>query len=180
MLAVSRRNDKAWETLYRLNWPFVRAIVYRRLGSVEGLAEDATQEVFYRLIRSCPFPSLRDPEAFRGYIWRVSDNVARTYRRRLLSRQELSVPGDPEEVADPIPPQGQQEVELQELMEESWQQLSLSERHLLSLLVAGHTIKDIAKKIDVSYGAAAIRVWRLRAKLHKSLVLNGILAAEIK
>ena len=49
VLAVSRRDETAWATLYKQMWPFVRAIAYRRLGSVEGLADDAAQEVFARL-----------------------------------------------------------------------------------------------------------------------------------
>jgi RNA polymerase sigma factor (sigma-70 family) len=179
VLAVSRRNEKAWETLYKQMWPFVRAIAFRRLGSVNGLAEDAAQEVFIRLIRSCPFSRLRDPDAFRGYVWRVSDNVARTYRRRLLSHQELSRSDEWEE-ADSIQSRGQQDVELEELMEQSWQRLNFSERRLLRLLIYGHSIKEIAKEVGVSYGAAAIRIMRLRGKLYNSLVLNGIMAAEIK
>jgi RNA polymerase sigma factor (sigma-70 family) len=180
VLAISRRNEEAWQTLHKQTWPFVRAIVYRRLGSVNGLAEDAAQEVFIRLIRSCPFSRLRNPDAFRGYVWRVSDNVARTYRRRLLSHPELPLSDERDEVADSIQSRGQQDVELEELMDQSWQRLSHSDRRLLRMLIYGHSIKEIAKEIGVSYGAAAIRIMRLRGKLYNSLVLNGIMTAEIK
>ncbi len=181
VLAVSRRDENAWATLYRQMWPFVRAVVYRRLGSVEGLADDAAQEVFARLLRSCPFSRLREPDAFRGYVWRISDNVARTYRRRLISRHELPLPGGEEqEVADSRQARGQQAIELKELMQQAWRRLSFSDRRVLRMLVQGHSTKEIAREIGVSYGAAAIRLMRLRSKLRNSLVLNGILAAPTR
>lgn len=182
VLAVSRRDEAAWETVFRQMWPFVRTIVYRRLGSVEGLADDAAQEVFSRLLRSCPFSRLREPDAFRGYVWRVSDNVARTYRRRLLLRPTTPLPAAEHEeaaLADTITARRLHgDLELKQLLHQEWRELGGSDRRVLRLLVEGHSIGEIAAALGVSYGAAAVRLMRLRIRLRKSLVLKGIMVAR--
>lgn len=177
VLAVSRRDDAAWEKLYRHAWPFVRAIVYRRLGGVEDLAEDAAQEVFIRLLRSCPFSELRSPDAFRGYLWRVSDNVARTYRRRIMARQVM-LTKEEALAANDASPDGPDDIELGQLLQDVWRGLSAPDRRLLRMLVEGYSIREIAHKLGVSYGAAAIRLMRLRNKLRKSFVFKGLLTAR--
>jgi len=182
VLAVSRRDEDAWETVFRVMWPFVRATVYRRLGSVDGLAHDAAQEVFSRLLRSCPFQRLREPDAFRGYVWRVSDNVARTYRRRVLAHPTTTLTdGDQETLADGETVAGQrvqEELELRQLLQHEWRQLGGVDRRALSLLVRGCSIGEIATALGVSYGATAIRLMRIRSRLRNSLTLKGILAAR--
>ncbi len=178
VLAVSRGDEAAWERLYRLSWPFVRAVVYRRLGGVEGLAEDAAQEVFVRLLRSCPFEDLQSPDAFRGYLWRVSDNVARTYRRRIASRPTVPLTDDAASQIYDASANLADEVQLGHLLNDVWSRLSDPERHVLRMLIEGQAIGEIAKKLGVSYGAAAIRIMRLRGKLRKSFVFKGMLAAD--
>lgn len=182
VLAVSRRDEAAWETVFRQMWPFVRTVAYRRLGSVEGLADDAAQEVFARLLRSCPFSRLREPDAFRGYVWRVSDNVARTYRRRLLARPTTPLPAAEHEdaaMADTITARRlHDDLEVKQLLHQEWRGLNASDRRALRLMVEGHSIGEIAVALGVSYGAAAIRLMRLRIRLRKSLVLKGIIAAR--
>jgi RNA polymerase sigma factor (sigma-70 family) len=175
VLAVSRRDEKAWENLYRLCWPFVRTVVYRRLGGVEGLADDAAQEVFVRLLRSCPFAKLRSPDAFRGYLWRVSDNVARNYRRRIATSPTVALP-DEEGFGVSGPGAGlPEDVELGHLLQDLWHGLSSPERRLLRMLIDGYTVREIADKLGISYGATAIRVMRLRGKLRKSLICKGLM-----
>jgi RNA polymerase sigma factor (sigma-70 family) len=179
-LAVRRRDREAWETLYRVMRPFVYSVAYRRLRGSAALAEDATQEVFLRLVRSFPFGRLRKVDALRGYVWRVADNVALTYRRRLLAHPTVPLDDEREEVSAAEHPAGTDwisEVEIKELLNEIWQELSAADRRLLKMLLAGYSIKEVADAFAINYSAAAVRVWRLRAKLRKSLVFNGIDAA---
>lgn len=177
-LAVSRRDERAWERLYRYAWPFVRAIVYRRLGGVEGLAEDATQEVFIRLLRYCPFPELQSPDAFRGYLWRVSDNVGRTYRRRIMANHTVALPDDEATGSSDAGAGSAEDIELGQVLQDVWRTLKGPERSMLQMLVEGYSISEIAQTLGLSYGAAAIRLMRLRTKLRKSFVFKGILAAD--
>jgi len=65
-------------------------------------------------------------------------------------------------------------------MQEAWRGLSFADRRLLRMLVHGESIKEIAYQFGISYGAAAVRLMRLRGKLRNSLIMNGILAAEEK
>jgi RNA polymerase sigma factor (sigma-70 family) len=176
-LAVSRRDEEAWETLYRHSWPFVRAIIYRRLGAVEGLVDDAAQEVFVRLLRSCPFSELRSPDAFRGYLWRVSDNVARRYRQQIVMSRTVALPDE-----GALPPNNTSvdlldDVELGQLLQSVWRQSTEAERGLLRLLIEGYSIGEIAQKLRINYGTAAIRIMRLRRRLRKSFAFKGIRAA---
>jgi RNA polymerase sigma factor (sigma-70 family) len=179
-LAVSRSDPAAWETLYRHVRPFVLATVYRRLGSVQGLAEDATQEVFLRLLRSCPFEKLRDPDAFRGYVWRVSDNVARTYRRRIMMHAPAGT-GDEEQLAVEPGSAGEpdyvQTVELKQLLRKAWRDLNDSEKRLLRLQLDGSSVRETAEALGIAYGTAAVRLMRLRLKLRKSRAFKGMLEA---
>ena len=180
-LAIRRRDREAWETLYGVMRPFVYSVVYRRLGGSAALAEDATQEVFLRLVRSSPFDRLRKVDAFRGYTWRVADNVALTYRRRLLAHPTAPLDDEREEASAIEHASGTDwtgEVEIKELLNEVWQELSSADRRLLRLLLDGCSIREVAKALAFNYSAAAVRVWRLRAKLRKSLVFNGIDAAS--
>jgi DNA-directed RNA polymerase specialized sigma24 family protein len=119
-------------------------------------------------------------DAFRGYVWRVADNVALTFRRRLLARPTASLEDQPEE-APAAERAGSTdwigEVEIKELLSGVWQELSASDRRLLRMMLSEHSIQEIADALAISYSAAAVRIWRLRSKLRKSLVFNGIDAA---
>jgi RNA polymerase sigma factor (sigma-70 family) len=178
-LAANRRDKDAWETVYRQMRPFVYGVVYRRLRGDQALAEDATQEVFLRLVRSFPFSRLRDVDAFRGYVWRVGDNVALTYRRRIMAHPTTSLEHSrmdaPDELAIGDDPTG--DIEMKEILNQVWQGLGAEERRLLRLLLAGHSIREVASALRISYTAAGVRVWRLRMKLRKLPVFSGIQAA---
>lgn len=171
-LASSPADEDAWRALYRQTWPFVFAVVYRRLRGAKALAEDASQEVFLRLVRACPFERLRDPDAFRRYVWRVADNVARTYARRILARHAAEIPTPEAEI-------GARDVQRVDLVEEKLAAEELlrqvvggiepRDRELLRLVLAGHSLSEIAKATGVTYGSAAVRLHRLRQRLRKSL-----------
>jgi RNA polymerase sigma-70 factor (ECF subfamily) len=179
-LAVRRRDRDAWETVYRLMRPFVYSVVYRRLRGSADLAEDATQEVFLRLVRSFPFGRLREVDAFRGYVWRVANNVALTYQRRILAHPTTQLDTEFEETSaaeDRVSMDWVGDVEVKELLSEVWPELSTNDRKLLRMLLAGHSIGEIGRAFGLAYGAAALRVWRLRVRLRKSHLFNGIEAA---
>jgi DNA-directed RNA polymerase specialized sigma24 family protein len=48
------------------------------------------------------------------------------------------------------------------------------ERRLLALLIEGHSLKDIASTLALSYSTAGVRVHRLRAKIAKLLSTNDL------
>jgi RNA polymerase sigma-70 factor (ECF subfamily) len=171
-LASSPADEEALRALYRQTWPFVFAVVYRRLHGAKALAEEASQEVFLRLVRACPFKRLRDPDAFRGYVWRVADNVARTYARRVLARHAAEVtPPEAEVGAADVQHFDRVEEELgaEELLRQVMGAIESRDRELLRLVLEGHSLSEIAKATGLTYGNAAVRLHRLRRRLRKSL-----------
>src|SRR5215467_4150923 len=90
-LARQRRDQEAWGELYVRMWPFVLAQNYRCLGGRRDLAEDAAQDVFFRLIRYCAFEHLEDPVDFYAYLTVVCINVSKTYLFRQHRRKETAL-----------------------------------------------------------------------------------------
>jgi RNA polymerase sigma-70 factor (ECF subfamily) len=175
-LASAPADEEGWRALYRQIWPFVFAVTYRRLRGARALAEDASQEVFIRLARTQPFDRLREAEAFRRYVWRVADNVARTYARRQASHQAAEVStADPDASASqgvmhPTDVMGNLEAEA--LLHQLMKHLGEGDRDLLRLVLEGRSLSDIAGTMGLSYGAAAVRLHRLRERVRKSLFSN--------
>lgn len=66
--------------------PFVRRLLVRAVGSDDEV-EDMVQEVFLRLHKS--LGSLRDPQAFRGFLMQLTTNVAASVLRRRKVRRWL-------------------------------------------------------------------------------------------
>jgi RNA polymerase sigma factor (sigma-70 family) len=172
-LATSRQDDQAWSLLFRRMWPFIFSVVYRRMQGDRTAAEDATQEVFIRLVKSCPFDELSTADAFRGYAWRVADNVGRTYRQRRAKVREIQwIDEEPTEHQEP---DFEIEIELDEILGDVWRNLDPAERKLLRLILSGTKLNEIARKCHLSYANAGVRVFRLRRKLRKSLISHGLM-----
>src|SRR5687767_3799375 len=75
ILSSKPEDDTAWRRLFRLLWPFVTAIVWRRLRDRTAV-EDAAQEVFIRLVKAKPFAKIDGVPQLRAYVWRTAVNVA--------------------------------------------------------------------------------------------------------
>jgi RNA polymerase sigma-70 factor (ECF subfamily) len=167
LLAKSRTDEKAWASLYRQMWPFVIAIFYRQLGGIKEVAEDAAQEVFLRLVRSCPFGKLQNTDPFRAYVRRVAQNVARTYRYRFLKRaeREQEMETTLEEVVDSKQPLPEDYLEQEQLLRSIIAQLDETDRQLIRLLAKDLSLLDVAKATGLTYTNAAVRLHRLRRKL---------------
>jgi len=71
LLAISG-DTGAFERLVRDNQAYVRALLRRSCGDA-ALAEDLTQTVFLKAWRQ--LKSLRDPDAFRGWLRRIAVNA---------------------------------------------------------------------------------------------------------
>lgn len=174
-LAADPTNEEAWASLYQTMWPFMLGVVYRRLRGAEGLAEDAAQEVFVRLARAHPFDRFRDTDAFRGYVWRVADNVARTYARRLLGRRatEVAVPEaaieDAAMVESPRTSSAEDEFATGQLRDKLLGELDRNDLEIVRLLLAGRTLSEIASAVGLTYSNAGVRLHRLRRRLRKYL-----------
>jgi RNA polymerase sigma factor (sigma-70 family) len=165
ILARAPDSTEAWQQLYELAWPFVFAFTYRYLRGARYLAEDASQEVFLRLIKYCNFSKVFDPQIFRAYVAVICINVCHDYLRRIKREAQWS-----ESAPIPYPYSSPEEhAKLQDLLNEAFEQLNETDQKLLSLSIQGYKLPEIVKALGLSYENTAVRLHRLRSKLRKSL-----------
>lgn len=112
------RSDKddaqAWRTMYDLLYPRVMATNYRRLGDLKNQAEDATQDVFFRLVKYTHFSQVRTPVQFLGYLKTVCENVC-AERFRELTKQTVGLEeGLTEELEEKLTPANPEHLALSE------------------------------------------------------------------
>jgi len=170
-LARSADDAEAWQQLFGHYWPFVLATNYRMLGGLRELAEDASQDVFLRLIRYRPFRRLKDPAAFKAYLAATCRNVCRDYLRWYLTRDTHASKEETQpsaEVRAPGP-SGEDEVLASEALQELLRPLDEDERRVVRYLLEGYGLGDIAQALGITYTNAGVRVHRLRAKLRNYL-----------
>ncbi len=101
MVVAAREGDRAaFEALvHRFRepiWAFVFALLRDR-----GLAEDAVQETFFFAYRG--LGTLREPGAFRAWLYRIAEHAALTGCRRRRRRREVALDRDAMGVPRPHP-----------------------------------------------------------------------------
>lgn len=167
-LAAVPNDQLAWAEFYRELWPFVFGVTYRRLRGARDLAEDAAQEVFIRLARTRPFEGLSNSDALRAYVWRVADNAARDYLNRSLRRQSVEAgPLEPGDNREPTALQTavDERIQLKEWLAVALRELPSVDGAILSLLIDGYRLPEIAEATGLTYSNAGVRVSRLRKRL---------------
>lgn len=164
LLIEDSTNESHWRSFAKHIWPFMYATNYRLLGGSRQQAEDACQEVLVRLALYKPFRNLRDTRAFRGYLSSICRNVATMMAsennrhrnltslfRASLTEKEVSV------------------FELKDLIDSIFEDLDEKDRGLVELIYVGLPLRDVAGVLKISYGAAAVRLCRLRTQLRNTL-----------
>ena len=147
--------------------PFVVALAYRRLGGHEELARDAAQDVFIRLLRTCPFARLEDADALRAYVWRTADNVSRDYRRRLDDNAKRTSPLEISEIASAVQSQPSDSIAFQQWFSSMSRHLLPIDREILLMTAQGYDLNEIAEATGLTYSNTAVRLHRLRRRLSK-------------
>ncbi len=105
---ISRAADGHRAACERLAARYHRAVfrmIYYRVGRRMD-AEDLTQEVFLQMLRR--LPTLRRPDRFRPWLFRIAANRVRDFRRKRWLQRALGTvagPDDPPEAADPETPE---------------------------------------------------------------------------
>lgn len=164
----SRRSDKGlWAELYTKLRPAVYFTVYRRLRGNRSLAEDVTHDAFLRFIRYANLSALDDEAHALAYLRQTARHLC--WDRLRAERKVVSL--ESHEAQDALESWSADEGEGQTLrldVERLAKDLSPSDQELLTALIEGVDLKEIAARRNISYGAAAVRVSRLRDKLlHK-------------
>jgi RNA polymerase sigma factor (sigma-70 family) len=169
-LKTSPTDEDSWRDLYRQLWPFVIAVIYRRLKGGEGkLAEDAAQEVFVRLLRSRPFDHIPDADSLRAYVWQIADNVAKTHLQKLRSdengQRELAGWREVQPSVEVVDPEST--LVAREVFDLAESLLESNERELLRLLLLGCSLGQAADQLGLSYSNAGVRLHRIRRKRNR-------------
>lgn len=169
-LAVAPGDQDAWKRLYCLMWPLVFAVSFRTLGDARDLAEDASQEVFLRLARYGAEWKVTDPNDFRRYISTVARNVCRS----LLKRVSESIKWL--ELNDEVSSEPAQETSLvaADLRNRLAHGLNPEDQKLIELIMDDASVSEIANALHLKYGAAAVRVHRLRKRLGRLKKPGGL------
>jgi RNA polymerase sigma factor (sigma-70 family) len=172
-LAAERRDETAWKDLYTLLWPFVLTTVFRRLRGLREVATDASQEVFLRIVHYCDFGRLQNPQVFRAYVRSMCINVSRTYLKQAskygTDTDEIGL-DDWKELASrfPLPDETAQ---VNEVLSDILGDLedSAIDKLILSRVIQGFALPEIASECGLSYSATAVRLHRLRRRLSSYL-----------
>jgi RNA polymerase sigma factor (sigma-70 family) len=143
--------------------------VTRYTGDAD-LAEDVTQETFWRLARR-PFGV---PHHLKGWLFRVATNLARDARKTARRRRELvqlagaenptPAPADPGELLE--------RAELRRRLRAALDGLSDKERTALLLREEGFAHREIAGALGTTTGSVGTLVARALAKLARVLELR--------
>ena len=166
-LEKSRDNEEAWSELYINMWPWVFSHIYRYLRGAGKSAEDASQDVFLRLLRYCKFQKVQDPLAFQAYLRTICKNVARNYLSETYKRSEIEL--HLEEKNEIF---FKEEEERMTAIERVLNSLDEPEKQLIRLAIDGYSMQEIAQKTEWSYSNTAIRLYRLRKKIRNYLLHN--------
>jgi RNA polymerase sigma factor (sigma-70 family) len=174
-LAHAKDDQEAWRQMHTLLWPRVMSTMYRALGGLRDRAEDASQEVFFRLVRYADFNRERSAEEFLGFVRVVCENVAADFLRELLNRT-VSIEDTIEEVEEErlTPANPEQLVITAEIADRLRDALDPEEQELLHLMTEGYKDGEIAERFGWSYGKTGVRVHRLRLKSRKLLNTLGL------
>jgi len=165
----SRRSDKGlWAELYAKLRPAVYFAIYRRLRGRRALAEDVTHDAFLRFIRYANLDALEDEAHALAYLRQSARHLC--WDRLRAERKTVSL--ESEEGRQARAQWATDEDELRALrwdVERLAETLSTPERELLTALIDGTDLREIARRLNISYGAAAVRSFRLRQKLGKEI-----------
>jgi len=178
VLGVIARDPEASRALWREFAPLVRGLLRRSLGPAHDV-DDATQDVFCRLVRS--LPALRDPEALRSFVIGVALRVAgaELRRRHALRWLRLTPSGDVPEVQG-----GAADHETRAAVARFYalldrvgtdDRLCFVLRHLEEL-----ELTDVASALDVSLATVKRRLQRVEARVAAMADADPILTEYLR
>ncbi len=149
--------------------------VYRTALGILGSpadARDATQEVLVSMWRG--LPSLREPDAFDGWLYRITVNACRMALRGRRNVHEIQLPPDPPDSTDSTDSTAStpyaSPAAVRSNFDRAFDRQTVAQR---ALLVAHHLdgvgIADLAVRLEVPEGTVKSRLHTARVALEKAL-----------
>ena len=178
-------NRIAFDQLIDLYQGDIHRMIYYRIRARMD-AEDLTQDVFIRAYRS--ISRLREPERFRGWLYRIAVNRVNDYLRKKKVRSIFKSSDEGVDIqpdADKI--REQPEALEQVLKEDFWRQvdriakkLSKMEREVFMLrFLDGLNINEIAQILKKSESTVKTHLYRSLAKFKKEKGLRQFLKEDL-
>jgi RNA polymerase sigma-70 factor (ECF subfamily) len=170
LLDLARTGDRAaFSELVRIHQDEVFTLAVRLVSDRE-LAADVSQEAFVRAWRA--LPNFRGDAKFSTWMHRITVNVAWTQRRKQRRHRADSIDeAFSEPVSDAISPERAAEsAAMQGKLREALQALPESTRAVVVLKdIYGWSHGEVADHLDISVGAAKVRLHRGRKQLRSQL-----------
>ncbi len=166
-------DQAAFEEIYYTYTDDVYTACYRMMGTAQE-AEDATQDVFIRLLRVLP---RYDPTraSFRTWVLTITTNYCYDLLRRRRGN-DVSIDDEDEPVAltlssdDPSPEQATMGLELRDRIQAMLDRLPAQDRAMVVLRYwFDHGYEEIAEATETSVSAVKSRLFRARQKLAELL-----------
>jgi RNA polymerase sigma factor (sigma-70 family) len=158
-------NRELWAKLYALLYSPVFYTVFKLSRGNTALARDITQEVFLRFYQRRTFKRTRDLSKATAYLRQAARHLLWDH---LHSRE---IPTEDAKLSRLVEEQWrtafdmEDELQLQQDIAQLADELSEEERELLSALLRAEPLRAMAKRLNISYSATAVRLHRLRHKI---------------
>lgn len=161
LVAAALADRSAFAALYRRYVDPIYRYTYHRLGAREQ-AEDATSQIFLKALTA--LPTHRTDRSFRSWLFTIAHNVVTDCYRARKPQDPLAL------VPEPIDSRGSPEDEAiarveQDELHRMLEQLSVDQRRILELRLAGLNSAEIAQVLGKSQGAVKVAQSRAIARL---------------
>jgi RNA polymerase sigma factor (sigma-70 family) len=163
-LAGNPKDQTAWLRFFEKLRPGVYYSAYRACRGDRELAQDLTQEAFVRFYKYADLNRFRDDVQALAYLRQTALHQLFT----LWAKGEPELTSDPvtlENIPDLASVNSSEAMETEHDLQTLAQALNPEERTILARLLRGDSLQMIAKGLNLSYGAAAMRVQRIKGKL---------------
>jgi RNA polymerase sigma factor (sigma-70 family) len=166
-LKVHPRDRGLWGEFYRRIRPAVYYTLFKITRGNAGIADDLTHEAFLRFMERADISLFPDETRAIAYLRQMGRNL---YRNRL--RKERIFNSTTEEASLALASAAYDDEDRQHLrwdLEQLASDLPRAERDVLEALIEGLNIQEIAARERLTYGAAAVRIHRLKKNLFRSI-----------
>jgi RNA polymerase sigma factor (sigma-70 family) len=141
------------------------AIAVARIRDRED-AKDLAQEVLIAVLKSLRDGQLREVEKLTAFVYGTARNVINNFIRAKERRRESDLDSAVEPSTDPV--EELEAAEKHRLIRQELEGYSMVDQQiLLSSLVDGHSLLDVARQLDMSHEAVRARRSRMVRKLTK-------------
>lgn len=168
-LMHNRQDEAAWEDLYRKLWPYVMASMYRGLGGNRTLAEEAAQDVMFRILRHADINT--NPLRFLAYVRSICTSVLSDQFRRL--RREPLPGADPLALIPDSAPTAEEVAIRRDQIDLALSVLPDDERAVAEYLLRGLKPAEIAESMSSDVQAIYQTIERLKRSMRKQLKYKG-------